>query len=581
MKKKLALLCLVVLIPFLALPLNEVFAAYNYSSLITVYNNSSTTLGPIGVLAVVNNSQLASLGYISSGLDTDVTEASTDVPHAPGTTKLGLLFANGFGNHQERTVNYALGYTPAASSISIIPGVGGYLTKTDVAGWEPAGNYEIEYKGYVAGGSAVSSLTTGDDTSYAMTTVAWGAQTWTPATSGTAYGARVCLTSTGASDGSFAMSIRAASANKPTGADLVVSDTVTGFTWIAGTGTTAKYKTLNFTTPFNYTAGTTYSLVLKRTAASVNSVSWRFDTTSGAYAAGNYATSGDSGATWTAGTDEDFLFEILTAPSYDLIVKHLAGANYNDSVVLRSIGDGTLEAIINDYTIYLTGATTAGVKTIKLNNNTTNTKLWLDGAQLASGANTAVTNLASDWVMKGPYIEYYKHTVSGAQVGWYQPITLIDPTNIPDRSGNGNTGVLTYGTNPAAIEITYGNINPVTTYEAPSSGSTDPVNDVPVPGLSPVADPAETGVGFFMYDSFVKLGTALGVTTPVAYGLIFILGGIGVGFACLMGMQNIFGFAIGFGVTTGAFFSSGVGDPIMGWMCVGVSLVLVLMGRLM
>jgi len=76
----------------------------------------------------------------------------------------------------------------------------------------------------------------------------------------------------------------------------------------------------------------------------------------------------------------------------------------------------------------------------------------------------------NDWIINQndvmPYMDYYKHTVGGDLIAWYQPVSMIVGTNLDDREGTdiGETGAaeedatITWGTNPAGISVSLGSL---------------------------------------------------------------------------------------------------------------------------
>lgn len=76
-----------------------------------------------------------------------------------------------------------------------------------------------------------------------------------------------------------------------------------------------------------------------------------------------------------------------------------------------------------------------------------------------------VNDTADDWIFQDntgsgfmPYAEYHKMYIGGNQVLWYQPENIINGTTLPDRSGNGNDGVITWGGPPSGVNVTIGSM---------------------------------------------------------------------------------------------------------------------------
>ena len=128
-------------------PAALLFASYQYSYQITVFNNSTVDYTNLTILIPVNNSQLAAYGYISAtGLDTAVQEGATAVESSVVSSKLGVFFPT-LLEAQTRTLTYRLGESPARSNFSVITGVGGNVTVADNATLEIGGNGSLLLEG--------------------------------------------------------------------------------------------------------------------------------------------------------------------------------------------------------------------------------------------------------------------------------------------------------------------------------------------------------------------------------------------------------------------------------------------------
>jgi hypothetical protein len=90
-------------------------------------------------------------------------------------------------------------------------------------------------------------------------------------------------------------------------------------------------------------------------------------------------------------------------------------------------------------------------------------------------------------------MEYYKHTVGGSLKAWYEPTAMISGTTLPDRQGGDENGVITWGSNPAGVEISIGGI---TSYQATTASTTG------VSGISHEFDEAAEPEGWFVTGTF-------------------------------------------------------------------------------
>lgn len=141
----------------------------------------------------------------------------------------------------------------------------------------------------------------------------WLAQTFTPSVSHKITSVKLLLyrSGSGALPGTVTVSIRASSADKPTGSDI---DGVTGTTDGDTLPTTSPYewREITLSSGINLTAGTTYAIVVRCLSSDINNMlSWRADEADGAYAGGIASHSTTSGVSWSTSGNVgwDFLFE--------------------------------------------------------------------------------------------------------------------------------------------------------------------------------------------------------------------------------------------------------------------------------
>ena len=152
---------------------------------------------------------------------------------------------------------------------------------------------------------------TGDDNHYWIRANWWLAQSFTIGTVGTnedhyITSVKLKLYRYG-SPGTITVSIRNADANGlPTGSDLT-SGTLNGNS-ITTTGPGEWYEiTL---TQYQLSASTQYTIVVRAPDGNdSNKVAWRFDGSTPTYGGGTGSYSGNSGASWTGISDQDYMFE--------------------------------------------------------------------------------------------------------------------------------------------------------------------------------------------------------------------------------------------------------------------------------
>ena len=148
--KKLSLLLLVGL---LLVPGMVMASTFKYYIPITISNNSSENITGIPVLVFINNTQLASLGYIlSSGLDTDVTCSGVYTPSMLAGDRLAF-FIGSLIPGQNKTYAYKLGLSPARTSMPVIVGYGGNVTVSDDPLLEPGDDFKFEWEVYLPAGN--------------------------------------------------------------------------------------------------------------------------------------------------------------------------------------------------------------------------------------------------------------------------------------------------------------------------------------------------------------------------------------------------------------------------------------------
>jgi hypothetical protein len=116
----------------------------------------------------------------------------------------------------------------------------------------------------------------------------------------------------------------------------------------------------------------------------------------------------------------------------------------------------------NPVDAHLSDSITPGDHTISVTADGTAMTLSVDGSVVDTTAlaGASVPDNANAWILTpSPYFDYYKHTVNGTLVGWYQPNTIISGTTLPDRAGSAEDGVITWGSNPANLAVSVGPIS--------------------------------------------------------------------------------------------------------------------------
>ncbi len=213
--------------------------------------------------------------------------------------------------------------------------------------------------------------------------------------------------------------------------------------------------------------------------------------------------------------------------------------------------------------------------------DTVDLKIYIDDVEegtIALAGSTATDNGNSWFWISGsdtmPYMNFATIDVAGVNKLWYQPVTIIQGTAAVDRSGTGNHGVISWGANPAGIEITASAVISATDYFATTDGATIP-SPLPIPsGFNQTATNTTGIADFWLYGLVNRAALSLGFSAQTMYVIIGLIAATGVGFGALIGTGNMLGFAIGFGATAGLFAATGV----MPWWVVTITIAIVGMG---
>lgn len=145
---------------------------------------------------------------------------------------------------------------------------------------------------------------TGDTTGAQAYGANWRAQTYTAKGTYEVVGVYLKLYKVG-TPGSVTVSLRDAAANAPSGTDHV-SGTIAGTEITSNTA--GDWYLIIFNDGYTQTLNDEYSVVVRATTGDAsNYVAWRVDET-GNLTGGNRADSTDSGSSWAADTDEDFVY---------------------------------------------------------------------------------------------------------------------------------------------------------------------------------------------------------------------------------------------------------------------------------
>lgn len=139
----------------------------------------------------------------------------------------------------------------------------------------------------------------------------------------------------------------------------------------------------------------------------------------------------------------------LTADGNTIALWHFDEGTGNTAYDSTTTNDGTLSGGVT----WETGYIPEPALTIKIDDVLKDSTSWI---------NESVPDNSNDWILlegnSMPYAEYYKHTVSGTLVAWYQPITMISGTTLPDREGTAQDATITWGSLPTGITASTGEL---------------------------------------------------------------------------------------------------------------------------
>jgi len=569
-------------------------ASYDYYIPIEVYNNDSSSVSGLPVLVTLNNSQLASLGYIAaSGLDTDVQEGSSSREYTVADTRLGL-FLPFIDAYQSRIVNYRLGQSPAQSNFSVVLGNGGYFNVTDHNNLELGNNFSIEFEGYLedsnnldypivegtnssssSGTSHIVSLPSGIASGNLLImivggwcdygdTVSWPSN-WTSLNktgdNGLNYIAGVAYKIASGSEGSNATvtSTQATNLAHQTyrisnyyGLPLISAATTTTSTnpdppdlavqwdmptlWIAWFGVNDEGSTSAY--PTGYSEGA-YKSATNAHVGSARKTSYASSDDPGAFTIAD----ADSGRVGTIGIRVALDNKLIKESSFYI-------SSFGDDLVAGTLG-ATPKSVV------AAGGAGNEVHTARVWANVTYLGIDIDGVtqNMTALSGVVVTNNTNPWQVFVPYFEYYEHYTNTTLRARYLPITMISGTTLVDRTGNGHTGTITWGSNPSTIELTIGGLQPFSSYVVPGSEDEEVPDILPVPGsITPDATAGASGQGLPLQANFQAAADSLEWSLPTTYSVMFIIVALVMGVTGLA-IGSTWGFTIGFG-STSAFFGA-------------------------
>ncbi len=425
----------------------------NYQGTVIITNNNTLSYNlsvPVSInsTSLINNN-IINGNYSNVALLNDTTNDAAFMPAYPGNTTWIFAMPQSSVGTQSYTL-YAGNTTPMNGKIRYFPGTGG-MTTTDSATLEPAANFSIEQKGYINTDSGASKYlvdkagaitvdagitTAGKVTAIIPTTNLtkesntthntaqtfyssnWYSQTFAANTTYQIGGVVLRLAKAGSPAGTFNVSIRATSADLPTGPDLV-----TGSISPSAVTVEADYV-IPFSTVMTINSGTVYAIVFSLPSGDAsNYFQFRYNNSS-VYAGGRECSSSNSGSSWTGQT-------------FDVYFKTLANLMVDATVA-------------------------NGEHTIKVYADGTNFKMDIDGVNQASTAlsGVSVTDNSNNWTMTTnnsmQWVEYQKITVSGVlkqNIDAPTSIKAHEQLTFTDQSGNGQSATPTFRTTTSVTGV--------------------------------------------------------------------------------------------------------------------------------
>lgn len=169
-----------------------------------------------------------------------------------------------------------------------------------------------------AAASVYESYTTNDDAYTPIYAYVWEAQTFTVTPESHTVSAVKLRIFRESTPGTVTVSIQAVGDDgKPDGVDLT-SATIDGNA--ISTSTSGVFYVFNFTSAVSLDYDEVYAVVVRAVAGTTDAIciDWRWDATTPTYAGGSRFYSADGGASWTADTAKDFMFEVYGEPLIDV-----------------------------------------------------------------------------------------------------------------------------------------------------------------------------------------------------------------------------------------------------------------------
>lgn len=204
--------------------------------------------------------------------------------------------------------------------------------------------------------------------------------------------------------------------------------------------------------------------------------------------------------------------------------------------------------------------------------------LTVDGVASGDAASGPIIDNANPWSCQSsaaPSVQWLDYRVGGATKCWFKPITIITSSTIPDLSGSGNHGYITWGSNPVGTSTYTAGVSATGTYAMGSDVLT--YTDVPIftptTGLGSNVYENNTAdvTGLPQYEIFAAAATSLGWTTQVLYAVMMFFTAVAMAAGAFIATGSLFGGAIMFVGTLAVASSTTVIPP---WLAIVIGLAL-------
>jgi hypothetical protein len=493
-------------------------STWTYYFPITIVDTSNTTREYLPVLVGQGGSNLVSQGYSTvNGMDTNMQDGTTNRTFMMDTTKIGTVIPS-LPSGGKVTYNLYTGYSPVQTSFPVIVGMTGNITTTDNVNMELGANFKLEKQDYIsttAGANKYLINKTGAISVYVDPVISGKvkADIAGTGTTGTTFPGVTTNTTGSGTTAAGNLTVHVTYPTYSAGDLLIIA--IGG----SGAGNYPAFATVNSTTTFTqlwktnnsggarYQTGAAWYKVAAGTEGTTGNITVASASTPAPYAwqvykipkntftgvpvvpaavtgaasnpdpPSNTSGFGAVDTLWLAISTSTDVDETAAPANYTGLLHNGLASGYIQSAQRRNTtateNPGTFNNAADEWvanTIAIKGygilasasvtGVTSGLHTYFIYNDTVH--YWLDFDHTNVSANqtsASVPNTTSQWEFnKGGSVgamNYYKHTVGGVLIAWWQPTTMIVGTTLIDRQGGDNPGTINFGAN-TNVTVIYG-----------------------------------------------------------------------------------------------------------------------------